>query len=94
MEETTETTGQEAVETKEQETKEEHKRHQPIKAQRASLWAKIVGASIIIGGHFLKWSGNLPEATSTEICACGFAVMGIFGTVDLNILIDKFVSNK
>lgn len=61
-----------------------------LKAKTVSLWAKITGAVIIIGGHVLKWTGILPEATSGEICACGFSVMGIFGTVDLNLMIDKF----
>lgn len=61
-----------------------------LKAKTVSLWAKIVAIVIIVGGHILKWTGLLPEATSGEICACGFSVMGVFGTVDLNILIDKF----
>lgn len=61
-----------------------------LKAKTASLWAKIIGATIIVAGHALKWANILPNATSGEICACGFSVMGIFGTVDLNILIDKF----
>lgn len=64
-----------------------------IKAKTASLWAKIIGGTIIIGGHILKWLDIMPNATSGEICACGFSVMGIFGTVDLNILIDKFTKN-
>lgn len=63
-----------------------------LKAKDASLWAKIIGGVIIIIGHVLKWCGVLPNASSTEICICGFSVMGIFGTVDLNILIDKFTS--
>ena len=69
---------------------EEVKEDKGLKAKTVSLWAKIVGAIIIIGGHILKWTGLLPSATSSEICVCGFSVMGIFSTVDLNILIDKF----
>ena len=68
----------------------EVKENKGLKAKTASLWAKIIGGVIIIGGHILKWGNVLPNATSGEICACGFSVMGIFGTVDLNILIDKF----
>lgn len=68
----------------------EVKENKGLKAKTASLWAKIIGGVIIIGGHILKWCNVLPNATSGEICACGFSVMGIFGTVDLNILIDKF----
>lgn len=65
-----------------------------LKAKTASLWAKIIGGIIIIGGHVLKWTNILPNASSGEICACGFSVMGIFGTVDLNILIDKFTNKE
>lgn len=65
-----------------------------VTAKSASLWAKIIGGCIIVGGHILKWLNVLPNATSTEICACGFSVMGVFGTVDLNILMDKFSPNK
>lgn len=61
-----------------------------FKAKTVSLWAKIIGGLIIICGHILKWCNVLPNATSGEICACGFSIMGIFGTVDLNILVDKF----
>lgn len=75
----------------EEETAEENK---GLKAKTVSLWAKIVGAVIIVGGHILKWTGVLPNATSGEICACGFAVMGIFGTVDLNLMIDKFTKGE
>ena len=65
-----------------------------IKAKTVSLWAKIIALIIVVGGHALKWVGILPNATSGEICACGFTVMGIFGTVDINILMDKFTSKE
>lgn len=65
-----------------------------LKAKTVSLWAKIIGAVIIVGGHILKWLNVLTNATSTEICACGFSVMGVFSTVDINILIDKFTSKE
>lgn len=65
-----------------------------IKAKTVSLWAKIIALIIVVGGHFLKWLGFLPNATSGEICACGFTVMGIFGTVDINILVDKFTNKE
>ena len=65
-----------------------------LKAKDASLWGKIIGAGIAVVGHILKWTGVLPNATSGEICACAFTVMGIFGTVDLNILADKFTKGE
>lgn len=65
-----------------------------LKAKDASLWSKIIGGSIILIGHILKWTGVLPNATSMEICACGFSVMGVFGTVDINILADKFTGGN
>lgn len=65
-----------------------------IKAKDASLYAKILAVVIVIAGHILKWCGVLPEATSSEICFCGITVMGIFGTVDLNILADKFTGRR
>ena len=65
-----------------------------LKAKTVSLWAKIIGGVIIIAGHVLKWVKVLPDATSSEICACGFSIMAIFSTVDLNILIDKFTKKE
>lgn len=74
------------------EEKEEQKteKKELFKAKTISLLSKIVGGSVILGGHILKWLGKLPNASSQEICICGFSIMGIFGTVDLNIMIDKF----
>lgn len=71
-----------------EEIKEESK---GLKAKTLSLISKILGIGIIIGGHVLKWLGKLPDATSNEIVVCGFAVMGICGTIDINILVDKFI---
>lgn len=65
-----------------------------LKAKTVSLWAKIIGGVIIVVGHVLKWVNVLPDATSSEICACGFSIMGIFSTVDLNILADKFARKE
>ena len=65
-----------------------------LKAKTVSLLGKIAGGTVIIVAHILKWLGKLPEATSSEICICGFSVMGMFGTVDLNILIDKFTKKE
>ena len=69
-----------------------------MKAKDASLYAKIIAVLILVLGqvlilvlgHILMWLDVIPSATSTEICACSFSVMGIFSTVDINILADKF----
>ena len=65
-----------------------------LKAKTVSLWAKIIGGVIIVVGHVLKWVNVLPDATSSEICACGFSIMGVFSTVDLNILAAKFAKKE
>lgn len=77
---------------KEAETRIKVKRE--IKAKNASLYAKILAVVIVIAGHILKWCGVIPAASSSEICLCGITVMGIFGTVDLNILADKFTGRR
>ena len=61
-----------------------------MKAKDASLYAKMIAVIILVAGHVLMWLDVIPNATSTEICACSFSVMGIFSTVDINILADKF----
>lgn len=65
-----------------------------FKAKTLSLISKIIGVVVILGGHVLKWLGKLPNAESSEIIACGFSVMAIFGTVDINIMLDKFTKKE
>ena len=62
-----------------------------MSAKTASLIGKIIGVLIISIGHILMWTGVLNNADSNSIIACGFAVMGVFGTVDINIMLDKFI---
>lgn len=61
-----------------------------MKAKDFSLASKVVAGVILIGGHIAMWLGWFKNASSTEICACAFSVMGVFGTIDLNIALDKF----
>ena len=65
-----------------------------MKAKDASLVAKIVAGVVLIAGHALLWTGKLPNADSKGICACAFSILGIFGTIDLNLVFDKFTGNK
>lgn len=71
-------------------TKEVKKENPLGKPKVWSLVSKIIAGIIIVGGHILKWLNLLPDAASSEICACGFAVMGVFGTIDINMALDKF----
>jgi ribonuclease PH len=61
-----------------------------LKAKTASLVAKITGAAVVLVGSVLKWVGVFQNCEINELCIVGFSVMGIFGTVDLNLLAEKF----
>lgn len=44
---------------------------------------------------FLKWTGILPEATIGEICLLWSVIYGQgAGTIDANLIIDKFTGGK
>ena len=64
-----------------------------LKAKTASLIAKIVGALVVLVGAVLKWLGIFQNCEINELCIVGFSVMGIFGTVDLNLLAEKKYGN-
>lgn len=82
-------------EAEKQETKEEGK---GLKARDASLGGKIVGgAEILLGSIALVVLVCLGKLTADEakqlfyiIMGCGFGVMGVFGTVDINLMLEKF----
>ena len=61
-----------------------------MKARDWSLVAKIIAMLVLIIAHFLLWVGKLPHATSYEIIICSLTILGIFGTIDLNLIIEKF----
>lgn len=61
-----------------------------LKAKTVSLVAKITGAAVVLVGAVLKWVGVFQNCEINELCVVGFSVMGIFGTVDLNLLAEKF----
>lgn len=61
-----------------------------ISAKKASLIAKITAGIIVFAGAVLKWTGIFKDCDITELCTVGFTIMGLFGTVDLNIALDKF----
>ena len=56
--------------------------------------AKIVGGAIILIGSVLKWAGVFPNCSINELCMVGFSIMGIFGTVDINLMLEKVFGKK
>lgn len=65
-----------------------------LKAKTVSLIAKIAGALIVIIGAVLKWVGVFKACEVSELVTVGFTILGIFGTVDLNLLAEKFTRGK
>jgi hypothetical protein len=64
-------------------------------AKTISKIFKFVAAGGIIASAALKWAGILPNATAGEICLIWATVYGLgAGTVDLNIMFDKFTGAK
>ena len=73
----------------EEENKVEEKK---IHAKTVSLFSKILCGVGIVVCHILKWTGIL-VADSMEICIMWLFVYGVLaGTIDVNIIIDKFRS--
>jgi len=65
-----------------------------IKAKTASLWAKIVSVALIIIGTALVGLRVLPGLTTWDVISAALAVAGIFGTVDLNLMLEKITGRK
>ena len=65
-----------------------------LSAKKASLIAKVVDGVIVVSGAVLKWTGVFQNCDINELCTVGFTVMGLFGTVDLNIALDKFTKKE
>jgi hypothetical protein len=69
---------------------EEVKEEKGIKAKTISLIGKIVGGSIILIGFILK-ALQIWEVEVNDLIKIGFAEMAVFGTIDINIALDKFI---
>ena len=65
-----------------------------LKAKDVSLWAKIAGAVILVVGAILKWAGVFENADIKEIAIVAYGIMGLFGTVDINLLFEKMFHYK
>ena len=78
-------------EAEEEEKAEETKLH----AKTISKVFKFLAGGGIILCAVLRWLGFLPESTVGEICLVWAVVYGLgAGTIDLNILVDKFTGVK
>ncbi len=65
-----------------------------MKAKTASLLSKVVAGVVLIVGHFLMWYGKMPNANSHDIICCSITIMGVFGTIDLNLIFEKFTGKR
>lgn len=73
-----------------------------MKAKTASLISKIIGAVVVVAGNAVlfclvaagKITADEMKTMSPVVNTVGFCVMGIFGTVDINLLAEKFSVNK
>ena len=61
-----------------------------IKAKDASLWAKIGAVLIIVAGTALIGLKVLSGVSVLDVIYAALAVAGIFGTVDINLMLEKF----
>ena len=63
-----------------------------LTAKKISKIFKFVSALGIVVCAVLKWLGVMPSASVGEICMVWAVVYGLgAGTIDLNIMFDKFV---
>ena len=68
----------------------EEKTEKGLKAKTVSLIGKIIGGSIILIGFILKCFG-VWDCEVNDLIKVGFAEMAVFGTIDINIALDKFL---
>lgn len=71
----------------------EEKEKKRLEAKTVSLIGKIVGGLIILVGFILK-SFHILDCEIDELIKIGFAEMAVFGTIDLNIALDKFLKRE
>lgn len=64
-------------------------------AKTISKVFKFIATGGLVVSAVLKWAGILPNASAGEICMIWATVYGLgAGTVDLNIMFDKFTGGK
>lgn len=60
-----------------------------LKAKNVSLASKIIAGTIEVGGAVLKWTGVFPNCSIEELSVVSFTVMGLCGTIDINLMLEK-----
>lgn len=73
-----------------------------MKAKKASLISKAIGTVVVVAGNAAlfclvaagKITADEMVTLSPVVNTAGLCVMGIFGTVDINLLAEKFSVNK
>ncbi len=81
-------------EVKAEETKAESE-DKKLTAKAISKIFKLIAPLGMITCAILKWAGILPNASMGEICMLWATVYGLgAGTIDLNIMFDKFVGGR
>jgi hypothetical protein len=60
-----------------------------LKAKNVSLWSKIFSAFLIIVGTITVGVGWLGKISVLDIVWASLAVAGIFGTIDINLMLEK-----
>lgn len=79
-------------EVKENKSESEEKK---LTAKTISKVFKFISAIGIVTCAVLKWVNVMPNATIGEICMMWACVYGLgAGTIDLNIMFDKFVGGR
>ena len=69
---------------------EEIKEEKGIKAKTISLIGKIIGGAILLIGLTLN-AFKIWEVPINDLIKVAFAEMAVFGTIDINIALDKFI---
>lgn len=81
-------------EVKAEETKAESE-DKKLTAKAISKIFKFISSIGIVACAVLKWVNVMPNATIGEICILWACVYGLgAGTIDLNIMFDKFVGGR
>ena len=66
-----------------------------LTAKTISKIFKFIATAGVVISAVLKWAGIMPNATAGEICTIWVTVYGLgAGTIDFNIMLDKFTEAK